>query len=120
MGWAAIIAAIISVLGPILVDWFKKLLDKWFKKAVTTLKAPEEYGTPQDTVGALFDAAIDGLPKAAYVRRTALRALKRVALRRAVGIVQIAKGMDDPDAADVPGLTEEETKELTDAVAGCK
>lgn len=108
MGWSAIIAALLQLFGPVLVDLLKQLLDKWLNKAAESLPPPD----PKDpgAVTALFDAAIDRAPRFAFVRRGFLRSCKRAAEWRANEVMA---------AASVGGtmtpLGEEEAAELRDA-----
>lgn len=101
MGWAAVIAMIIELVGPYLMEWLKQLLERWLSRAAADLPAPATGG---DVVG-LFDAAIDRLPRLAFARRALLRAVKRVAEPRAAALL----------AGTVGGLTISEMDDLKDA-----
>lgn len=124
MGWSAIIMILIQVLGPILVDWFKKLLDKWLKKASEGISAPETFGDPATAMSALFDQAVAQQPKRAFARRAALRVLRRIAVRRAVSIFDTASKMSLPetnvDVTAIPTVTNDEMAEAKDAIHCCK
>ena len=105
MSWAAVIAALLQVLGPVIADFLKQLLDKWLSRAAETLPAP---AGPAD-VGRLFDAAIERTPRFAFARRSLLRAAKRVAESRAAEVFATA------GAAPLAPLTTAEAAELADA-----
>lgn len=76
MGWAAIISAIISIFGPMLAEWLKKWLDSRLADVSQSLPAAESFGSPDLARAALFDAAIDSLPRWAFARRALLRRMK--------------------------------------------
>ena len=105
MSWAAVIAALLQVLGPVIADFLKQLLDKWLSRAAESLPAPEGPGH----VGRLFDAAIERTPRFAFARRNLLRVARRVAESRAGAIFAAAGG------APLAPLTAAEAAELADA-----
>lgn len=84
MAWIAIITEVLKLFGPVLAEWFSKLLESLFKKAAERLPPPESFATPAAAQAALFDAALEHLPRRAPARRTLLRRLKAAAVSRAL------------------------------------
>ena len=79
MGWAAIIAAVIELFGPLIAEWLRKWLDQKLVMAATLLPSPG--GNEAEAREMLFDAALDSLPRFAFARRTFLRTLRGIAVR---------------------------------------
>ncbi len=110
MGWSAIIAAILSIVGPFLVDWLKKCGEERAKRSADRLPAFESYSSPGAARDALFDAMIDDLPRWARARKALLRRLKSVAMKEGVtgaGVVTLDPA-DAAELADLGGLASEE------------
>ena len=80
MGWAAIIAALIQLLGPIIADWLKKCMESRLRRTANGPAPAESFANEGEAASALIDGVIASLPWYAYMRRSALRALKRVAI----------------------------------------
>lgn len=76
MGWAAIIAVILEIFGPLLAEWLQKWLDSLLNKAASRLPAASSFATEDMARGALFDEAIRSLPRFAFARRAMLRRMK--------------------------------------------
>lgn len=76
MGWASLIAVILEVLGPILADWLKECSKEKLDEAAGRLPEPGTYANEGAATAALFDEAIRGLPRLAFIRRSALRRAK--------------------------------------------
>lgn len=112
MGWGALIAVIIELFGPVLADWLKKLLEQWLRQAAesATLSEPDPAMMAAENISLLFDAAIDRMPRLAFVRRNFLRSCKRAALARANQLMHAAQGGGSPTQL-FPG----ERDELRDA-----
>jgi hypothetical protein len=100
MGWAAIIAALIRVLGPVLAGWVEDCTKERLEKAAAKLPAADTYASEGEAAAAVFDRAIKDLPRWAKWRRKALQRAKEVAvqgkkLRRAkLTAAEIAEGLD--------------------------
>lgn len=80
MGWASIIAALIQLFGPALVEWLQKWLDGILKRAAESLPDVTTYAAEPLAREALFDRAIALTPRFAFARRTLLRRLKTSAI----------------------------------------
>lgn len=109
MGWAAVIALIIDLVGPYLMEWLKQLLERWLSRAAADLPAP---ATGADVVG-LFDTAIARLPRFAFARRALLRAVKRAAEPRAESMMHGTSLLplspaEAADLKDIAGVVEVE------------
>lgn len=102
MNLQAFIQAILSVLGPLLLDWIKSWLEDKLKQAAARVTAN---GTSEQGAAALFDAAIASTPRFAPARRALLRRLKAVAVARA----------DEFARADPVALTQAEVDDVRDA-----
>lgn len=108
MGIAAVIAALIEVLGPLMVEWLKKWLEGKLRAAAG---AVDFEGKPAaETVGALFDEAIRQTPRFALPRRVLLRRLKAAAVRGAPQVMAGAFALTATEAdeiKDVAALVQE-------------
>lgn len=76
MGWASIIAALLTIFGPMLIEWLKQWLESRMADAATRLPAVASFGSEGDARDALFDEAIRSLPRFAFARRSLLRRMK--------------------------------------------
>lgn len=76
MGWAAIISALLSVFGPMLIKWLQEWLASRFAEVAAALPDVATFGTPAEARNALFDGAIASLPRFAFARRALLRRMK--------------------------------------------
>ena len=72
MGWASIITALISFLGPILVDWLKKCAEKKAQEAAANLPEMSSFATEAEARRALFIEMDRNLPRRARIRRALL------------------------------------------------
>ncbi len=106
MTWAALIAALIEVFGPILVEWLKRWLEDRLKTAATHLPEPTSFAHHSAPPAALFDKAISLLPPLAFARRTLLRRLRASAVKRADALMS---------GQAVAVLTADERAELREA-----
>lgn len=111
MSWTLIIGLIVALL-PYLISWLQKL----FAKTAKSLPEPDTFATPEAATVALFDAAIQELPKRKYGRRMLLRVLKRIAVARAPEVFATARG----ETVTATPLTADEAAELADASAAGK
>ncbi len=87
MGWAAIIAAIMEIFGPLLSDWLKECTEDRLSNATADLPPVGEFVSEGAAAYAMFDAAIADLPRFAFIRRRALermrdRTVEGAAIRR--------------------------------------
>lgn len=89
MGWAAIITAILEIVGPVLSDFLKKLLERLLNKAARRLSPAglEARVSGPEAISELFDEAAHHLGLLAFGRRLLLRVTKDIALRRSVEIL---------------------------------
>lgn len=100
MGWAAIITALIELLGPLLADWLKKCTEERFAQAAAELPDADTFANEGEAAAALFDRTIADLPRLAFVRRAALRRAKAVSIEgkkirtRPLSAAEIAEGRD--------------------------
>lgn len=101
MTFAAIIAALISVFGPMLLAWIQKWLESRANKAAARLPAVGSFASEHDARNALFDAMIEDLPRAAFARRSLLRRLKGAAARAGVTSTGAASPISPEDAGDI-------------------
>jgi hypothetical protein len=86
MSWAAIIASLLEVLGPLLVEWVKQWLHA--KLADAARESDPAANLPAEVqVGAVFDEAIAQTPRYARIRRALLRRLKAIAVQKAAGVM---------------------------------
>jgi hypothetical protein len=100
MGWAAIVAALIELFGPLLQDWLKDCTAERLSDAARELPEPDTFGSEGEAASALFDRAISDLPRLAFVRRAALRRAKAAAVvgkkirRTPLTAAELAEGRD--------------------------
>lgn len=73
MTWAAIITAILQVLGPILSQLLQQWLGKLLDKTAKTLPPPSEEMEAGDNHATLLKAALDATPRRQVLRRAFLR-----------------------------------------------
>ena len=78
MAWAAVITAILDILGPVLLDALKKWLSGLFTKTAKSLGDPPAGGGHAE----LLQAALDATPR--------VRVFKRAFLRHAAAVVPAA------------------------------
>lgn len=107
MEWAAIIAALLQVFGPVIA----RLLEQWLTRAAEHLPRPDPDSEHAGQIALLFDAAITHAPKRHAV---ALRILRRHAMTRASALFAVA--LDPRSTAPVP-LSSSERAEVI-GVAG--
>lgn len=102
MGWISIVAAILSILGPVL----RYLLERWLRKAAVSMDADaaaaldgDESRVTPARMAALFDRALADMPRSTWYwpspKAAILRALmeqaKRVAVARCGEIARAVK-----------------------------
>jgi hypothetical protein len=76
MGWAAIIAAIIELFGPMLKEWLQKWLESRLKKAAERINVAD-FGTDERAAKvALLNVAIADTPRFMFARRLLLRQMR--------------------------------------------
>lgn len=80
MGWSVLIAELLKLFGPLLTDWLKSCTEERLERAAANLPAAESFGSEGKAVEALYDEAIDDLPRFAFIRRAALRRMKSAAV----------------------------------------
>lgn len=76
MGWAAIISAILGVVGPLIGDLLKKWLDRLLNRAAASLDADGVTLAAHDNESAsraVLERAIDMTPRVRIFRRAMLR-----------------------------------------------
>lgn len=101
MSWAAIIAAILQVLGPILVEWLRKWLDTRLARAAEKL-GDTVYASEHEARDAMFDQAIADLPHHAHRRRRLLKRMKDAAA--AAGVTSAGGILAEADAIELSEL----------------
>jgi hypothetical protein len=72
MGWAAIIAVLLQIFGPLLAEWIKKWFDSHLRHAAALLPEPSFYADEPAARDALFEKAV----------ATTRNPLRRLLLRR--------------------------------------
>lgn len=110
MTWAVIIGLILQILGPILQDILKKLLERWLSRAAESVPLPTGEEDLSGRLDDLFNAAIRAQPYFRFGRRALLRTAKRIALARADAIGAVASGNNAP----LPVLTADEVDDLAE------
>ena len=80
MPWASIIELILQLVGPLLTKMLENCTKKTLKTAAAGLDAPMAFASEGEAAAAMIDAAIEKLPKRAFVRRRALEKLKAKAV----------------------------------------
>lgn len=81
MGWELLLAQLLSVLIPMLVAWIQKWIEGRLKKASERLPAVHTYASEADAAVAVFDAAIEDLPRWAFLKRALLRRAKAACVK---------------------------------------
>lgn len=79
MSWAAIIAAILQIFGPLISEWLKKWLESRLVKASKTVGAGADGVDDAARIGALMDAALADTPRVAFARRALIRRIRAYA-----------------------------------------
>lgn len=103
MTWAAIIAALIDVLGPLLIEWLKQ----WLSAKLNAAAAGIDLGRQADAaVGELFDEAIRQTPRFALPRRLLLRRLRAVAVAKAPAVMAATFTLSPSEAAEIREVAE--------------
>ena len=90
MSWAVIIAALLEVLGPVLQDLLRQLLDRWLTRAARTLPDPGD--SMQSNLDDLFDRALDQCRWWQFGRVALLERARSAALRRSNAVAAFAAG----------------------------
>jgi hypothetical protein len=89
MGWAAIIAAIIELFGPMLKEWLQKWLESRLKKAAERVNVAD-FGTDERAAKvALLTQAIEDTPRWMPARRMLLRRMKADVERGAIDVADL-------------------------------
>jgi hypothetical protein len=76
MGWAAIIAAIIELFGPLLKEWLQKWLESRLKKAAERINVADFGDDERMAKMALLTRAIEDTPRYMFARRLLLRQMR--------------------------------------------
>jgi hypothetical protein len=76
MGWASIVALILELVGPLLEKWMAECTADRLESASAELPPATSFASQGDAATALFDKAIDDLPRFAFVRRRALERMR--------------------------------------------
>jgi hypothetical protein len=89
MGWAAIIAAIIELFGPLLKEWITKWIEGRLKKASERINVADFGDDERAAKVALLTVAIEDLPRWAKARRMLLRRMKADVERGAIDVADL-------------------------------
>lgn len=101
MSWAAVIAAILEIIGPVIAEWLKRWLEDRLNRAATRLPPPGNLpGGEGEARRTLLSAALDGLPRTAFARRTFLRVLLSLPVDRPPTALEMAALGDAGAAAE--------------------
>ena len=111
MSIGAIIAALISVLGPMFVEWLRKWIESRLHKAAEKLPPVESFASEHEARDALFDAALKDLPKYAKGRRALLKRMKSAASAAGITSAGAANPLPDTEVAALAALAEDAGKE---------
>ena len=111
MGWASIIAALSSFLGPILVDWLKKCAEKKAQEAAAGLPAMETFASETEARRALFAEMDRNLPRWAKIRRALLTRAAAVAEKHNVTSATTGTVLDTADADELKNLANAASEE---------
>lgn len=103
MGWAALITAIMELFGPLLSTWLADCTKDRLEDAAADMHEPVSFGGEGAAVGALFDKAIDNLPRFAFVRRRALERMKDKAVENGKLRTAPFTGEELREARDIVG-----------------
>lgn len=76
MGWSLLIAELLKLFGPALTEFVKRLVEALLNRAAARMKPLTEFGSPEAGRQALFNEAINGLPRFAFGRRSLLRRMR--------------------------------------------
>lgn len=101
MSWVAIIAAILQVIGPILVEWLRKWLESRLHRAAESLGDMTAFSSEHEARDKMFDAAIKALPKRALARREFLRRCKTLCSHYGVTSAGPERAVPESELADV-------------------
>ena len=113
MSWAAVITVVLQLLGPLVVEWLRKLL---LESAEAQILGPsKDFDTFRTQLGALFVHARRQLWPWQFGRRAALRLVERAALRRSAYVRSVAARTP---FVDLPRLTDDEFMALKVALKG--
>ena len=111
MGWAAIISAIIDLVGPYLLKWIKDWLQYWLERTTEqpSLKDLLPTEITIEVVNRLFDQAIQDLPVIAFTKRLLLRTVKDLVIRYLTSLQAVSSGA----SGNVTKLTTDEANLLS-------
>ena len=79
--WGPLIAVLLELFGPVLVELLKSLLDKWLKRAADQMPAAVVFGDDKAAKLALLDKTYDILPRFAFGRRALVLRMKAAVKR---------------------------------------
>lgn len=100
--WPTIIATLIEVLGPLLVEWLKQWLSAKLTAASQVVSVGA--GPAEQAVGALFDEAVAQTPRRAVLRRALLRRVKAAAVARAPQVMAATFSLSPAEAEEIREL----------------
>lgn len=106
MGWAALITQLFQLFEPLLEKWLASCTKQRLEDAADALPDAGTFGTEAAAVHAVFDRAIDDLPRWAFIRRGALARMKAAAV--------------EGDKVRTTPLTADERREVRDIVGGIR
>ena len=96
MGWAAIISALLSVFGPILIKWIQEWLASRMSEIAASGSLPDIAGLSEtDAKVAMLDAVLADLPRHARVRKALIKRMRATVLAHADGSPVTAAELDE-------------------------
>lgn len=89
MSWFSILQMVLTIFGPSLSDFVKRLIDKWFARAEVKLKTAGDPGDmpPNEAIDLFFKEMKAALPKIAPARQLLVALMHRMTLARATEIM---------------------------------
>lgn len=106
MGWAAIISAILAIVGPLIAEWLKKWLESRLHKVAERMPFVS-FGDDQAAAIALLERAVEDTSRFMFAKRMVLRRAL-AAVRRPNGLTAPLSPEDAAELADVAALADDE------------
>lgn len=102
--WASLIFELLKYLGPVLLEWLRKFLENRLERAAAKLPDFATYATEHDARDAVFQQAIDDLPRFAYARRALFHRLKLAASDAGVTTAGTTLPLNESEVEEIAAL----------------